>query len=203
MSDLRKKQKRKREEAIVAAAKKLITEKGYRNTSIEEIAEQAEVGPATVYNYFNSKAGIFLAIFKEEVAVLLKNGEKITAHPPDKPEEAVFKLVGVYFGDFLARYSKKMLREILVIFLIEQLSVRKDLLGLDYVLMSQITSLLNIYKNHGQIKPELDTAEIALIIYTMIMGDIVGFIVDDDMTLDNFLGFLQRQISILFDGFSP
>jgi len=60
MTDLRNKQKQKRKEAIIEAAKELIAEKGYRNTNIEEIAEKAEVGPATVYNYFNSKSGLVL-----------------------------------------------------------------------------------------------------------------------------------------------
>ena len=58
MSGLRKKQREKREQAIIEAAKQLVGEKGYRETSIEEIAAAAEVGPATVYNYFDSKAGL-------------------------------------------------------------------------------------------------------------------------------------------------
>mgnify|MGYP002626433124 CR=1 FL=1 len=43
---------------IVAAAKKLITEKGFENVSIEEIAKEAEVSTGSFYTYFKRKEDI-------------------------------------------------------------------------------------------------------------------------------------------------
>jgi AcrR family transcriptional regulator len=47
---------------IVAAAKALFLEQGYTGTTIEAIAERAEVAVSTVYAVFGSKRGILRAI---------------------------------------------------------------------------------------------------------------------------------------------
>ena len=47
---------RKRSERIVNAALELFCEKGIEETSIEEIAASAEVGSATIYRYYETKA---------------------------------------------------------------------------------------------------------------------------------------------------
>ncbi len=203
MSDLRKKQKQKREEAIIEAAKELIGEKGYRNTSIEEIAEKAEVGPATVYNYFNSKSGLFLSIFNKEVETLLKNGGKIISNPPVEAEEAVYKLAETYFGDFMGRYSRQLMREIFVATLVEQLSVRKEIIGLDYALMAQLVELLKMIKSRGQIGPDIEAEDAAFVIYSLIMTDLMVFFVDDDMTMQDCLQAMKHHISLSFKGLTP
>jgi AcrR family transcriptional regulator len=48
-------------EAILAAAKKAFTERGYDKASIRQIATLAEVDPALVHHYFGSKDKLFLA----------------------------------------------------------------------------------------------------------------------------------------------
>lgn len=46
---------------IVRAARTVFAEKGFDKATLEEIAERAEFGKGTVYNYFNSKESLFLA----------------------------------------------------------------------------------------------------------------------------------------------
>lgn len=41
---------------ILTAALKLFCEKGIEDTSVEDVAREAEVGPATIYRYFETKA---------------------------------------------------------------------------------------------------------------------------------------------------
>ncbi len=203
MTNLRSRQRQKREEAIINAAKELIGEKGYRNTSIEEIAEKAEVGPATVYNYFTSKSGLFMSVFNKEFETLLKYGEKIINDPPVEAEEAVYKLTESYFGDFMSRYSRQLMREIFVAALVEQLSVRKAIIGLDYALIAQLVELLELIKSRGQISPDADTEDVAFIIYSVIITNLMAFFVDDDMTIEDCLQAMKRHICLTFKGFTP
>jgi len=202
MSVLRKKQKQRREEAIIEAAKELISEKGYRNTSIEEIAEKAEVGPATVYNYFSSKSGLFVSVFNKEVEILLEYGEKIINNPPAKAEEAAYQLVESYFGDFINRYSRRLMREIFIAVLVEQLSVRKTIIGLDYALMEQLAKLLELIKKRDQINFETSTEDAAFVIYSVIITDLMAFFVDDDMPIQDCLHAMKRHIYLVFKGFT-
>jgi len=53
-----------RPNAIVLAALELFTRYGYRKTSIDDIAQAAQVAKRTVYLHFENKAAVFLAILE-------------------------------------------------------------------------------------------------------------------------------------------
>lgn len=55
-SHTRKRQAQCRSKRILDAALKVFCEKGLEDASIEDIALRAQVGPATIYRYFNNKA---------------------------------------------------------------------------------------------------------------------------------------------------
>lgn len=61
-STLRQRQAQATANLIVLAAKALFLERGYASTTIEAIAERAEVAASTVYAVFGSKRGILRAI---------------------------------------------------------------------------------------------------------------------------------------------
>src|SRR6202008_3686410 len=53
-----------RPNAIVLAALDLFTRYGYRKTSVDDIAQAAQVAKRTVYLHFENKAAVFLAILE-------------------------------------------------------------------------------------------------------------------------------------------
>jgi AcrR family transcriptional regulator len=62
---------RKKEETrtnIIGCAIDLFQEKGYQETSMEEIAEKVDVSKATLYNYFQDKGSILIAYFQSKIA---------------------------------------------------------------------------------------------------------------------------------------
>ncbi|MET8247702.1 TetR family transcriptional regulator [Streptomyces sp. NPDC005202] len=77
---LRERKKIKTREAIRRATYALIEEQGYDATTIEQIADRAEVSPSTVFRYFPTKEDIVLT--DEYDAVLL---EELRARPADEP----------------------------------------------------------------------------------------------------------------------
>lgn len=60
-STIRKQQIEQRSQQILQAALSLFCEKGIEETSIEEVAKTAGVGPATIYRYFETKAELAIA----------------------------------------------------------------------------------------------------------------------------------------------
>ena len=49
-------------EAILDAAERLFLERGYRETAIQELADEADVAIASLYAHFGSKEGLYLAL---------------------------------------------------------------------------------------------------------------------------------------------
>lgn len=55
----------KTQKAILHAAKKLFVERGYKGTSVREIASHAGVTTGAIYKYYNSKDEIILDLFRD------------------------------------------------------------------------------------------------------------------------------------------
>lgn len=54
-------------ESIIVAAKKLISEQGFRAMNVVDLASEAEVSRATLYNHFRDKEAIGVALAQYEV----------------------------------------------------------------------------------------------------------------------------------------
>ena len=53
-----------KKEKIIKAAVKVFSQKGFHEAKVEEIAQLADVGKGTVYEYFSSKTELFQEMFK-------------------------------------------------------------------------------------------------------------------------------------------
>ena len=68
----KEREKNIRQREIFLAARELFVLKGYHNTTLEEIAQQADFGKGTIYNYFKSKEELFLGIINELAAEMVE-----------------------------------------------------------------------------------------------------------------------------------
>ncbi|WAZ23789.1 TetR/AcrR family transcriptional regulator [Streptomyces cinnabarinus] len=98
---LRERKKIKTRTAIRDATYALIREQGYDATTVEQIAERAEVSPSTVFRYFPTKEDIVLT---DEFDPLLM--EEIRKRPADEPwmetlRHVMTKAVGVGLAEDL------------------------------------------------------------------------------------------------------
>lgn len=70
-------------EALVRAARIVMSEKGVDAATMLEIAEMADVGAGTIYNYFKSKDDLAIAVLEEMMHNLGMRIEKVTNTFPD------------------------------------------------------------------------------------------------------------------------
>lgn len=103
--------KRKR---LVAAAKKLFTEKGFQATTLAMIATESEVPLGNVYYYFKSKETFMDAVIKNMDYEVQQSIVKYNEHPSPKSrlnkylDQAVENSVSLtQFGDCLINISKE------------------------------------------------------------------------------------------------
>ncbi len=71
VTERREREREARRTAILVSAKDLFSRKGFHSTTIDDIAEKAEIGKGTVYNYFASKQEIlgYLLLSNMQMAV--------------------------------------------------------------------------------------------------------------------------------------
>ncbi|MBU0558122.1 MAG: TetR/AcrR family transcriptional regulator [Bacteroidetes bacterium] len=53
---------------IIEAAVSIFASKGYEHTTLDEIAEAAEFGKGTIYNYFKNKEELYMGILEESMS---------------------------------------------------------------------------------------------------------------------------------------
>ena len=70
-------QQRRRKE-IFEASLQLILEKGFTETSMREIAQAADVGKSTLYDYYQSKDEILITYFSDEIENLTRRAQIIS-----------------------------------------------------------------------------------------------------------------------------
>jgi AcrR family transcriptional regulator len=91
--------------AIVLAGLRLFTQYGYRKTSIDDIAQTAQVAKRTVYLHFENKAAVFLAILEylgEQVRQRCAAAERAAGTAVDR----LTGLLDAYFGMGFELFSK-------------------------------------------------------------------------------------------------
>ena len=101
MAELSRKERERlrRKEDIIRAAKKLFAEKGYKNTSMNAIAKKADFSKRTLYQYFENKSDLYLSValqIYEDLVSHLKNTELTEQDGFGKIKEIFFAYYDFY-----------------------------------------------------------------------------------------------------------
>ncbi|WBB61021.1 TetR family transcriptional regulator [Streptomyces sp. WMMC500] len=111
---LRERKKLRTRQAIRAAARRLIDERGYDATTIEQIAAAAEVSPSTVFRYFPSKEHIVLTDDYANFTMAFLR-ERLTDEPPLAAMRGVLTdMVRGFAEDFSEdyRWRRQLVRQV-------------------------------------------------------------------------------------------
>lgn len=165
MEGRRERQKRRNEARILRAAARLFEAKGYEATSMKDVARRAGLAVGTLYNYFDSKPDLVLALVRRDADRGLTAGEAVLKRPPGDPVEAVLELLERELAPF-ARHDRGLWRELLAAALREP-RLARGLSATDLRLVAQIAALLRELAARGDLRDDLDTGRGALAIYAV------------------------------------
>jgi AcrR family transcriptional regulator len=69
---------------ILDCSESLFTKHGYKNTSMEMIAEKCDISKPTLYNYFTSKYSLFMGLYTRFQGELMEKGKALMQQGKDK-----------------------------------------------------------------------------------------------------------------------
>ncbi|QJF52612.1 TetR/AcrR family transcriptional regulator [Roseobacter ponti] len=184
MSGLREKQKADRRSRILGAAVSQFRAGGYRSVRIGDIAGRAGVSVGTVYNYYQTKGDILIAVVAMEVEEVLEAGAELVANPPGGVQVALLSLIYGYYDHSLEYLSKEMWRSAMALS-IEAPGTRNGQLyhDLDRRLAAQVTDLVAALQSRGDVRVDLDAQALGGLIFSNLNQNFIDFVKDDEMSL--------------------
>ena len=200
MTGLRARQKADRPQRILQAASELFRKSGYEGAKIETIAATAEVSIGTIYNYYQNKGDLLVAIVAMEVHEVLNAGNAVIARPPASVTKAVDRLVIGYIEHSLVYLSKEMWRQAMAISTQQPESPSgRTYSGLDRALTDQTCALIARLQELGLVRRSIDARSVGEMIFNNTNMMFIIFVKDEAMTIAELRAAIRRQNRPLLD----
>ncbi len=201
MASLRERQKERRSREILDAAAALIGEKGYDETSVEEIAAMAEVGVATVYNYFGSKNELLHALLAAYIEEELALGATVVSDPPQDMVDGMAALFGAYLDGMARTANKRLMQEFLATTVSKQFAYGQHTYRMKMAFREQCRQLALHYDADKQIRADVTAEEAALICYSAVTFPFMLFFLDIEGDVRAAQLAIRRNLSLVVSGF--
>jgi AcrR family transcriptional regulator len=101
IEERKEREKKMRRQQIMDAAKKVFASKGFGGATIENIAEEAEFSPATLYLYFKSKDELLASLNLKLLQTLIAKIEHVRDQERLSPEKKIIALEKALYGVYL------------------------------------------------------------------------------------------------------
>jgi len=201
MSGLRERKKKQSEEKITSSARDIFLKKGYNNTTMDEIATKADIGVGTLYNYFKSKAEIFISIMARESLINETDNEADLKLEKD-PATIIIDYI-LRSTSYIEAFDKNLWIELFAAMLGNanpDNSIITGLVNMDFNFIQKLEHLLNSLKEKRRLPQSFKSNEAAYAIYSIILTQIIMYIYTEGATFEVYRKNVKNQISFLFEG---
>lgn len=201
MTGRREKNKQKAREKILKAATEIFESKGFEKASVSEIADKADIGVGTVYNYFKSKEDIFVETFSGQMDLETKYDFDVN----QLLEKEVVDIVVEYIEKTIKTFKflpKKLMKELFRISVGSKNNEKllKSLAELDFKFIIRIEEMLETMKDEGVLSNTFDPRVGAELCYSAYAYEIMMYLFMDDYTIEKVVENSRQKISLLFEG---
>jgi len=183
-------------ERLFNASLTLFAQKGFPETTVEDITEAADVGKGTFFNYFPSKDHILLAfgemqLLKLEAAIEL-------ARKTGEPMPEFLRSLGVRMTQEPTR-NPAIIRALLQAYL-STTPVRAAMMDLQRRVHSLHTQMIQLGQDRGEIRNDLPATQIAQVFRQTIFGTLLIWSLYGDATLHSRI---ESAFNLLWSGMAP
>jgi AcrR family transcriptional regulator len=197
-SALGRRQRRSAEirERLFRAALSLFAEKGFAETTVEDITNAADVGKGTFFNHFPSKDHILLAFGEMQLGKLEAAIE--LARQTNASMTDFLRGLGVRMTQEPAR-NPALIRVLLQAYL-STTPVRAAMLDLQKRVHTLQTQMMQLGQDRGEIRKDLPAAELAHVFRQTIFGTLLIWSLYGDSTLQ---ARIESAFDVVWTGLAP
>src|SRR6266850_1522030 len=195
-SDRRQRRSADIRERLFRASLDLFAQKGFAETTVEDITESADVGKGTFFNYFPSKDHILLA-FGEMQLSKLEAAIEMGRHSGE-PMPEFLRSLGVRMTQEPTR-NPAIIRALLQAYL-STTPVREAMMDLQKRVHALHSQMIQLGQDRGEIRNDLPAAEIAHVFRQTIFGTLLIWSLYGDATLHSRI---ETAFNLLWSGLAP
>ena len=97
IQERKERERERRRQQIIVAAKRIFSEKGFNKSTMEDIAKEAELSPGTLYLYFKNKDELYASLSLRILQYLNIRLEHVNSSEDLGPEEKTGALIDAMF----------------------------------------------------------------------------------------------------------
>ncbi|MDC0069588.1 TetR/AcrR family transcriptional regulator [Gammaproteobacteria bacterium] len=196
--NLRQTNKANRQKLIVANAARLFSSTGYDLTSIESVAERSNVSPATIYNNFENKTGLLLAVLIDEGENVQQIAERMIARRKDEDAAIIPRLIDLYVDHPMEFMNKSCWRQALAASTASSNSkFTQAYQNVDKQLGNLLINLMHSLNEEQIFVTKVDPQSLGEVIWNNVNQMFTDFICDETMRLEDLKSSLNRQAAAL------
>ncbi len=202
MARISKEKKEQIRKDILAVASNSFFKKGYEKTSTKEIAKQVGIAEGTLFNYFSTKADLYMEAFTSEFQ---RNEDQLM-----QPE-----LISNYANELIADYVQKLYSPVLKIpkFIMKEMiqvffSMGKKnfarierLASIDFKYMAMTEDYIERLIQEGLILPDTDAKLLSESIYSAIFYEFSMFVYYEKATKEELIDKIKKKIDFICKGY--
>lgn len=189
-----------RQKLIVKNAARFFSSIGYDLTAIEMVAERSNVSPATIYNNFENKIGLLLAVLTVEGKGAKEVGEKIIAQHQPNDVSVIYRLIENYVSHPMEFMNKSCWRQALAASTASSnKKFTQEYQNVDKQLKIQMIATMTALHKEKVFIQQVDPISLGEIIWNNVDQMFTDFITNEAMSLDELKSTVNRQTASLVD----
>lgn len=172
VAERKEREKQRRRQDIIDAAEKIFFSKGYENSSMDDVAREAELSKGTLYLYFHSKEDLYAAIVGRGARILRDLFQNATLNQPT----GLFKVRSIgqafmrFFNEYPNYYDAMMFDQSKFSELDCNCENEKEALLIKKSSNDILINAVSEGINDGSISKEVDPVKISMILWGQTMG---------------------------------
>jgi len=192
--NLRQTNKANRKKHIVKNAARLFSSVGYDLTAIEMVAERSDVSPATIYNNFDDKIGLLLAVLIDESEDIQQISKRLIANRRANDISVIYRLIELYVDHPMEFMNKSCWRQALAASTASSnKKFTQEYQNVDNQLKNLLIDVMHLLHQEQVFRTEADVQSLGEVIWNNVNQMFTDFISDEVMPLVELKNAMKRQ----------